>query len=365
MTENIEEKKSILPHFTESIRQKLNEKLAAAQGEDSGEEKRFPGASVAESIFQKLSEKRAAALNEDNREDKRSAGAVMAEKILRTVNDGHLSSVEKTVEFLHKRAAVEDEPLKIVKSRLSRDNGEVIDFLNIKIVCFGDHRTASHTVLYLHGGGYTEEVNPFHLNYCAKLAERIGALVLVPIYPLAPNHIWKETYDILTELYKVILKEKQGSVTIMGDSAGGGLAIAFCQYLKTVDLVQPDHLICLSPWVDVCMEDTDYEPYRPLDPMLDVAGLQTYGKAWAGDLDLRDPKISPTFGDNHGLPKTLLITGTRGIFYPDICKFYENMRKDGCDVELMVGEGMNHVYPIYGLPESKPAVARIDEVIQS
>ena len=67
MTENIEEKKSILPHFTESILQKLNEKLAAAQGEDSGEEKRFPGASVAESIFQKLSEKRAAALNEDNK----------------------------------------------------------------------------------------------------------------------------------------------------------------------------------------------------------------------------------------------------------------------------------------------------------
>ena len=69
------------------------------------------------------------------------------------------------------------------------------------------------------------------------------------------------------------------------------------------------------------------------------------------------------FGNNLGLPKTLLITGTREILYPDICKFYEKMRSDGCDVELLIGEGMNHVYPIYGLPESKEAVARIDREI--
>ena len=319
-----------------------------------------------ESIFQKIKEKRQASGAEEGHEEKRSPGAVIAEHILRTVNDGHLSSVEETEKFLQKRAAVEDEPLRIIsKSRLSRENGVLIDFSNIQMVCFGDYRTASRSVLYLHGGGYAEEINPFHLEFCANLAERIEGLVLVPIYPLAPNHTWKETYEILTELYWEILKEKQGSITIMGDSAGGGLAIAFCQYLKTIYLVQPDHLIGLSPWVDVCMEDTDYEPYRPLDPMLDVSGLQTYGKAWAGDLDVRDPKISPAFGDNHGLPKTLLFTGTREILYPDICKFYEKMKRDGCDVELVIGEGMNHVYPLFGLPESKEAIARIVQEIKS
>ena len=259
-----------------------------------------------------------------------------------------------------KRAAVEDEPLPLIKPLLNRENGTVSDFHGMQLLCFGNKEENSYTILYLHGGGYAEEILPFHLNFTSKLAERIGALVFVPIYPLAPNHTWEETYALLTALYKQMLAEKKNEITFMGDSAGGGLAIAFCQYLKTISLPQPDHLIGLSPWVDVCMEDSDYEPYRPLDPMLDVTGLQTFGKAWAGDLDLRDPKVSPAFGDNHGLPKTLLFTGTREILYPDICKFYEKMRSDEVNVELITGKGMNHVYPLFGLQESKEAIARID-----
>ena len=333
MTEKTEERKLIFPHLPENFLQKLNERKAALEADNHEEEKRSPA-------------------------------AVVAEKILRAVNDGHLSSVEGSEAFLRKRAEVEDEPLPgFVIKLLPKENGAVINYRGMQLVTFGVITKSEHTVLYIHGGAYTGEILPFHLNFCAHLAERLNAFVLVPIYPLAPNHIWKETYALLTSLYKEMLSEIKTDITIMGDSAGGGLAIAFCQYLKTIDLPQPNHLIGLSPWVDICMEDTDYEPYRPLDPMLDVAGLRTIGKAWAGNLDLRDPKVSPMFGDNHGLPKTLLITGKREVLYPDIRKFYEKMRSDGCDVELLVGEGMNHVYPIYGLPESKEAVARIDKEI--
>lgn len=333
MTEKTEERRPLLPHLPESFLQKLNERRAAAEA----------GA---------------------HEEEKRSHAAIVAEKILRAVNDGHLSSVEGSKAFLLKRAEVEDEPLpNFVTKLLPKENGAVIDYRGMQLVTFGIITESEHTVLYIHGGAYTEEILPFHLNFCAHLAERLNAFVLVPIYPLAPNHIWKETYDLLTTLYQEMLTEIKNEITIMGDSAGGGLAIAFCQYLRTIGLRQPDHLIGLSPWVDICMEDTDYEPYRPLDPMLDVAGLQTIAKAWAGGLDLRDPKLSPMFGNNLGLPKTLLITGTREILYPDICKFYEKMHSDGCDVELLIGEGMNHVYPIYGLPESKEAVTRIDREI--
>ena len=296
---------------------------------------------------------------ESDPEDTRSRRAVMAEKVLRAVNDGHLSSVEASEEFLRRRAAEEDdfEPfLPLIK----RGHGSVSEFQGIPLITYGDSENEAGTVLYLHGGAYTEEILPFHLNFCARLAERDHVCVLVPLYPLAPNHIWRETYDILTALYRQMLTQKRGKITFMGDSAGGGLVFAFAQYLKTLALPQPDHLIALSPWVDVCMIDQDYEPYRELDPMLDVAGLRTIGKAWAGDLDVRDPKISPTFGDNHGLPKTLIFCGTREILYPDICAYYEKLRRDGVDAELIVAEGMNHVYPLYGLPESQQALICLD-----
>ena len=319
---------------------------------------------IPENALRRLGEIHLPSVLDDSGDEKRSARAIMAEKILRAVNDGHLSSVEGSEAFLRKRAAVEDVPVPaFFESLLKRDKGEVRNFHGMNLVTFGEKAESRYTVLYIHGGAYTEEILPFHINFCDHLAERLGAYVLIPIYPLAPNHIWSETYDLLVKLYTEMLAEKRNGITIMGDSAGGGLAIAFCQYLKTIGLSQPDHLIGLSPWVDVSMTDNDYEPYRPLDPMLDVPGLQAIGKAWAGDLDVRDPRISPAFGDCHGLPKTLLITGTREILYPDICKFYQKMQQDGCDVELLVGEGMNHVYPLYGLPESKEAIARIDREI--
>ena len=310
-------------------------------------------------IRERLDGIRFASRQESDPEDTRSKRAVMAEKVLRAVNDGHLSSVEASEAFLRKRAAEEDdfEPfLPLIK----RGHGSVSDFQGIPLVTYGNQDSESGTVLYLHGGAYTEEILPFHLNFCAHLAERDHVCVLVPLYPLAPKHIWRETYGILTILYRHMLTEKSGKVTFIGDSAGGGLVFAFAQYLKSIDLPLPDLLIGLSPWVDVCMMDQDYEPYRELDPMLDVVGLQTLGKAWAGDLDVRDPRISPTFGDNHGLPKSLIFCGTREILYPDICAFYEKLRRAGVDAELIAAEGMNHVYPLYGLPESKEAIARID-----
>lgn len=329
---------------------------------EQNENKWLPFPAIPEGILRRLYDHHPLSIMERNEDEKRSARAVAAEKILRAVNDGHLSSVEGSEEFLRKRSEVEDEPYPFL-SLVRRLHGDVSDFRGVQLINFGERDTSRCRVLYIHGGAYTEEILPFHLNFCARLAERIGAYVLVPLYPLAPNHIWRETYDMLTALYHQMITENPLPITLMGDSAGGGLAIAFCQYLKTLDLPQPDHLIALSPWVDICMQDHDYEPYRPLDPMLDVTGLQTIGKAWAGGLDPRDPKVSPAFGDNHGLPKTLLFTGTREILYPDICDFYEKMKKDGCQVDLVIGEGMNHVYPLYGLPESKEAIARIDKEI--
>ena len=156
-----------------------------------------------EKIRQAINERRLT--TEEENEEKRSPGAVIAEKILRAVNDGHLSSVEGSEEFLQKRAAEEDNPLPVIKPLLNRENGDVTDFHGMQLITFGTKEDSAYTVLYTHGGGYTEEIQLFHMQFCKKLAERLKAYVLVPIYPLAPNHIWKETYDLLTALYNSII----------------------------------------------------------------------------------------------------------------------------------------------------------------
>ena len=100
------------------------------------------------------------------------------------------------------------------------------------------------------------------------------------------------------------------------------------------------------------------------DPMLGVDGLRKMGETWAGNLDPKDYKVSPLFGQVSKLPKTTLFVGTHEIFYPDVVKFHDKLKNNGGDAELIVGEEMTHVYPVYPLvPESKEAFRKIVEII--
>ena len=230
------------------------------------------------------------------------------------------------------------------------------------MVFFNENTTAERNIIYLHGGAYVSEIQIQHMIFCDKLAKDVNATVFAPIYPLAPNHTYDETYQILESLYELILKFEK-PVTIMGDSAGGGLAASFCQYLKSKELAQPEHLILISPWVDVSMSG-DYEDYKDVDPMLGVDGLREMGKAWAGNLDPKDYKVSPLYGDVKKLPQTTIFVGTHEVLYPDIIEFYNKLKDNGIDVELNVGEEMSHVYPLYPLvPEAKEAFKHIVDII--
>ena len=230
------------------------------------------------------------------------------------------------------------------------------------MILFNESTTAERIILYLHGGAYVNEITSLHIIFCDKLAKKTNATVFAPIYPLAPNHTYEETYQIVESLYDLILKFNK-PVIIIGDSAGGGLSASFCEYLDVKDLKQPKHLILISPWVDVSMSG-DYEEYEEIDPMLGVDGLREVGEIWAGNLDTKDYKVSPLFGDMKKLPQTTIFVGTHEILYPDIVKFTNRLKNSGVDVELNIGKDMSHVYPLYPMvPESKEAFKHIVEVI--
>ncbi|MBR1423505.1 MAG: alpha/beta hydrolase [Ruminococcus sp.] len=222
----------------------------------------------------------------------------------------------------------------------------------------------SVTILYLHGGAYINDATSYHWKLCDKLVQKTNAEVLFPIYPLTPEHTWEETFAMLTALYEDITDNNAGQLVIMGDSAGGGLAVAFCEYLREAGLGQPDKMILLSPWLDISMSNPDAGDYEAADPMLSAYGLTEMGKCWAGDLDIKDYKVSPIYGDISCLQNVYMFVGTREIFYPDVTKFYSMLQDNNVTSELIVGEGMNHVYPTYPIPEANEAIDKISNIIK-
>ena len=279
--------------------------------------------------------------------------------VLKIRHREYVDDADKAVEHMQERALEEDEYYRIPKM-LYRTKVESKDMFGCQMLTFNDIDSAERLVIYLHGGIYVNEIRLPHIIFCDKLAKKVNACVFAPIYPLAPNHSYEKTYEIVEKLYDYFLTLKK-PVIIIGDSAGGGLSAAFSEHLAVKNKPQPENLILISPWVDVSMSgDYDVE----FDPMLGVDGLRKMGETWAGDLDPKDYKVSPLFGQVSKLPKTTLFVGTHEIFYHDVVKFHEKLKNNGVEAELIVGEEMTHVYPVYPLvPESKDAFRKIVEII--
>jgi acetyl esterase/lipase len=292
---------------------------------------------------------------------KMSKMSKIVEKGLKHTLKETLEDKNTASEHMENRSLVEDEPFKVPKL-IYRTKVEKKEMFDCQILAFNEAENTEHIVIYMHGGAYVDEITIPHIIFCDKIAKKTNSTVYAPLYPLAPNHTYKETYPIVEELYESVLKTGK-PITIMGDSSGGGFSAAFCEYLACKELTQPEHLILISPWVVISMSG-DYEEFVDVDPLYGVDGLREMGKAWAGDLDTKDYKVSPLFGEVSKLPKTTLFLGTHEELYSDVTKFYNKLKDNGVDAQLIYGEEMAHVYPIYPLvPESKEALNKIIEII--
>ena len=280
----------------------------------------------------------------------KSLVAKIEEAILMRTKLAFMDSKENVNDFLKEQL---NAPSKSVKSIFKS-----IDFNGTRIFTFGDEN-AKNTILYIHGGAFVLEINMQHLIYCFLLSKKMDAYVLAPVYPIAPKHNASETYGIIISLYKKLIQ--RDNLILMGDSAGGGFVHSFCQYLRTIDLQQPQKIITFSPWVDISMSNPPYDSKN--DPVLGEIGLKEVGKSWAGELNTQDYRVSPLFGDNTNLPDTLIFAGEKEIFYNDIKKYSENLKNDGVNVRLVTGNDLFHIYPLFPMPESYAAFKEIKKEI--
>ena len=217
-------------------------------------------------------------------------------------------------------------------------------------------------VLYIHGGAYYHNFNELHWTAIAEWAEATGCGIVTPNYPLLYCYTARDAHPLMLQLYQQLVKQySAGRIIVMGDSAGGGFTLALAQEARNDTLDLPKHLVLISPWVDVLGGDDALQKY---DTFLNAEVLRKVGADWAGDIDPRDPMISPLYGDMQGLPPTDLFTGTWEVFYTDIVKTFDKMKAAGVDAHLHVAEKMGHVYPLWPCPEGKKARKEIAAIIQ-
>lgn len=211
-------------------------------------------------------------------------------------------------------------------------------------------------ILYLHGGAYVQSFVRQHWKFLSFLVRFTRCTITAPDYPLAPKSNCLDVFDMLMPLYSDIVAESGSRNTIlMGDSAGGGLALALAQKVLTEKLDQPRKIILLSPWLDITLQNPEIKHVDRQDPFLSVAGLRKAGLAYARDADPEDFMLSPVNGPLDGLSPISIFMGSREILAPDARKLVRTAHDKGVSIQYREYKDMVHVWMLLNFRESKEA----------
>ena len=218
-------------------------------------------------------------------------------------------------------------------------------------------------ILYLHGGGYTCGGLDYAKGFGSMLAVQCGVRVFCTAYRLAPEHPYPAALEDALESYRYLLHKGYpgGSITLCGESAGGGLCYALCLKLRELGLEQPCGVIAISPWTDLTASGSSYAANQDVDPSMSGRTLDFFASSYTNDR--RDPLVSPMFADLAGMPPSLLFVGGDEIMRSDAEDFHEKLLACGCDSSLTVAPERWHGYILYGLQEDQKDLDAINRFL--
>lgn len=224
-----------------------------------------------------------------------------------------------------------------------------------------DKSSDEKTILYLPGGGYCVGSYNTHSGLLGRLARAAGHPILAVNYRKAPEDPYPAAIDDALKAYKQLVADGKKNIILGGDSAGGGLALALTFKLIEENIQMPAALILLSPWTDLTGTGDSIVRKASKDPLIGPELLQVFAQKYAGNEDLKNPLISPLFGDFNFFPPTLIQVGTEEVLLDDSTRLAQKMKKAGVLVEMEIWDGMMHVFQWFAglIPEANDAVNKI------
>jgi acetyl esterase/lipase len=193
-----------------------------------------------------------------------------------------------------------------------------------------------------------------HWKFVSRLIDETGCTVTVPLYPLAPANHPRDTISMVLAAHDAAFAGTAShDKVLMGDSAGGALALVLARALGAAGGVEPKEVVLISPWLDVTMSD----------PYLGVAGLAEAGRLYAGDLDRTDPVVSPLYAPAATPGELSLFIGTRDVLLADARRFRARCAAEGVAVEYHEFAGMFHAWPLADIPEARRALDDLVRIV--
>lgn len=231
-------------------------------------------------------------------------------------------------------------------------------------------RLKKNLILYCHGGGYSTGSCIYARTLTSKLADTTSMDVLAFDYRLAPEHIFPSALEDGLAVWNYLMHLGYGArdIVLAGDSAGGNLALAMTLKLKEEGRLLPRGMILLSPWTDLTSSGKSHQARANVDPVLNKEYLDRMIKNYTSGIceneeDLKNPYISPLFGDFSGFPPVYIQVGDNEILLSDSIELRKKMLEYNVSVKLDCFQGMWHVFQMSPFKKAYEAMNKNAEFI--
>jgi epsilon-lactone hydrolase len=213
-------------------------------------------------------------------------------------------------------------------------------------------------LVHVHGGGYVfapEEAATRE----AILMAGFGKFKVISIdYRMPPDFPYPAAMDDAMAVWKEVVKTNDPKkMAIFGTSTGGGMTLAMVLRARTEALPLPAATAPGTPWSDMTKTGDTFFTNEKVDNILvsNDGWLGDAAKLYANGHDLKDPQLSPVYGDLSGFPPTILTSGTRDLFLSNTVRVHRKLRQAGVVADLHVFEGQSHAQYAGdpGAPETK------------
>lgn len=199
-----------------------------------------------------------------------------------------------------------------------------------------------------------------HWKIIKHILNEIDCTITFINYPLVPEYTCFDTINMVMDAYSYLCNSSNQEIILMGDSAGGGLALALAQNISANNInSKPSKIILLSPWLDVSMQNEISEDLAARDLILDENTLKIIGKRYAGELNSANHLCSPLYGNLTDIGEIALFTGTSDILNGQAKILKDKVHENNGSLVYYEYENMQHVWVGYPIPEAKDALNKV------
>ena len=201
-------------------------------------------------------------------------------------------------------------------------------------------------LLDLHASGFLWGAGEASSTDSIVISGLTGYKVIAVDYRMPPDHPFPAGMDDATRVWKTIVRLiTSANIGIFGSSAGGGMALSLVQRAKKEGLPLPGAVLSDSPWSDLSKTGDSYYTNAGVDNghvASDDDFWESVAKLYANGRSLKDPQLSPVYGDFTRFPPTFLVSGTRDAFLSNTVRVQEKLLRAGVLTQLVVEEGQSH-----------------------